>query len=131
MLERVDIGYSQGIRNQRPSRRPTPRSHGNVLLFRIADEIPNNKEVTGILHLLDDLQLPLEPLLVVRNRLFKLSSFGEWAQDFEALGEPFPRDMLKIRIGRKPRRHLKLRKRIRQLLQLHVAALANFHSPFE
>ena len=43
------------------------------MLLCVTDKVPDNKKIAGKLHLLDDAQLALEPLLVFRQRMFQLA----------------------------------------------------------
>ncbi len=65
MLEGIDIGDAECVRNQRAGCRSAARADGNFVLFGVTDEIPDNEEVSGKLHLLDDGEFALQALFVV------------------------------------------------------------------
>ena len=60
---RVDIGDAQAVGGQRARGRAATGSHRDPLLARVADEVPDDQEVAGESHLLDDGQLLSEPRL--------------------------------------------------------------------
>ncbi len=125
MLQRVEIGNSQRVGNQRPGSRSAPRPHRNVVFFRITDEVPHNQKISGELHLLDDCQFPLQPLFVIRNRMLQLSLLVQRPQRLHSARKAFARNVLEITVDRITRRNLKLRKRRRYLFQPQAAALGD------
>ncbi len=54
VLERVDVGNLHDIGDERSRGRSTARAHRDSLLSRIADKVPDDHEIAGKLHLLDD-----------------------------------------------------------------------------
>ena len=54
VLQRIDIRDPHAIRNQTSGGRTAARSDRDVVFARIADEIPDDQKISGILHLLDD-----------------------------------------------------------------------------
>ena len=69
VLQRVDIGDSERVRNQRSGGRAAARADGNVVLFSVANEIPDDEEISGEFHLLDDREFALQALLVIGDRM--------------------------------------------------------------
>ena len=57
VLQRIDIGDLHRIADEAAGRGAASRADGNVLRFREADEVPDDEEVAGELHLLDHLDL--------------------------------------------------------------------------
>src|SRR5208283_5572903 len=125
VLQRVNIGDAKCVGHQRSCSRSTARAHRNVSLFRIADEIPNDEKVSGILHLPNDLDLARQSLLVLSERMFQSTRCLEFAKDVEPLGEAFARDVLEVVGQQISRRYVELWKRIVHLLQPDVAALGD------
>ena len=70
VLQRVDVGDLHAVRHQRSGGRAAPRPDGNRLLARVADKVPHNHEIAGILHLLDAGNLTFHPGPVLRNVFF-------------------------------------------------------------
>ena len=46
VFERIDVGDAQRVADQAAGRRAASRAHGNALGARVADEIPDDQEVT-------------------------------------------------------------------------------------
>ena len=65
VLQWVDVGDAERVGDQRTCGRPTARSHGNAMLFGVADEVPDDQEIAGELHLLNNGEFAFETLLVV------------------------------------------------------------------
>ena len=123
VLQRIDIGDPKRIGDQRTRRRTAARAHRNVVLPRVADEVPDDQEVSGKLHLLDDGDFPRQPLLVFARALcFSRPCCSAVAQRLQPPRKSFARDMLEIAVERVAVRHVEVRKRIADFLQLHVAA---------
>ncbi len=57
VVERIDVGDAQAVGHQAAGGRAATRPDGNALLARVADEVPDDQEVAGELHLLDHLEL--------------------------------------------------------------------------
>ena len=60
----IDVGDAQGVGHQRPRARPPPRPHRDPVLLGVVDEVLDDEKVAGEIHLLDDPQLEVQPLLV-------------------------------------------------------------------
>src|SRR5204862_5448770 len=60
--ERVDVGDVQDVRDDRAGSGATTWAHGDAVVLRELDEVPDDQEVGGEAHLEDDVELHLEPL---------------------------------------------------------------------
>ncbi len=128
ILQRIDVRDLHHVRHQRPRRRSTPRPHRNVLLLRVADKVPHDHEVAGKLHLLDAVDLALQPRLVLRNRLAQNPArFQVRHRRFAPLPPTRAAHLLEVAVDRLAFRHIELRKRILHLRQLERAALRKLH----
>src|SRR5262249_10602603 len=65
VLQRINVGDAHGVGNQRSGSRSTARTNGDLALAGIADKVPDNKEIAGKLHLLNDGYLTRQTLLVI------------------------------------------------------------------
>ena len=61
VADRVEIGDVQAVGDERPGGRPAARPDRDAVGAGEADEVPHDQEVVGEAHLLDRLQLELEP----------------------------------------------------------------------
>ena len=66
--QRIQIGDGQRIGDQRPCTRAAPRPHRNALRFGPFDKIGNDEEISGELHIDDNVQLKRQPCGVIRFR---------------------------------------------------------------
>ena len=62
VFQRIDIGDLHGVADQAAGGRSAARSDGNAARFREADEVPDDQEVAGELHLLDGADLAIQAL---------------------------------------------------------------------
>ena len=62
--ERIDVGDAQRVGDHRAGRRAAARAHRDVVLAGVADEVPDHQEVAGEAHLVDHLDLVVEPRAV-------------------------------------------------------------------
>ena len=95
------------------------------MFARVADEVPDDQEVSGELHLLDDADFARQPLFVVRESVLELVLRLQPVQHFRPLRESLPRDVFEIAVQREARRHLEMRKWSLNFLQLHAATFCN------
>ena len=65
VLQRIDVGDLHAVGDQRSGGRSTARADGDSLLSRVADEVPDDHEVAGKLHLLDAVEFAIEARIVV------------------------------------------------------------------
>ena len=89
VLERVEIGDSQRVGDERSGPRAAPRSDRNPLLSRPSDEVRHDEEVPRVPHAADDVELPLQALPVLR--LLAAGRLGALSRAFEPPPEPRPR----------------------------------------
>src|SRR5207245_4314817 len=74
VTDRVEVGDLEAVRDEAAGRRASPRADADAVRFREMDEVPDDQEVVGEAHLLDRLQLVLEPLVQLRgDRVVALS----------------------------------------------------------
>ena len=125
MLQRIQIGDSERIGNQRARRRSSARSDRNVAFAGVADEIPDDEEISGKLHLLNDGQFPRQTLFVFCQTVLQPSLGLEAAKRVQASRETFSRNMFEIAIQSESRGHIEVRERVADLFQPHVAAFRN------
>ena len=76
VTQRIKVGDSQRISNERARTRTTPRSHGNAIVFRPLDKIRNDQEITWKAHAFDDPKLEVEARLVFFHR-HRMGNHGE------------------------------------------------------
>ena len=131
MLQRVDIGDSQCIRDQRSRGRSAARSNRNVVLAGIADEIPDDQKISRKLHLLDDGEFALQALLVIGNGVLQLALLVQRPQSLQPPRKALAGDVYEVAVDGIARRNFKLRKRIRYFLQAHAATLGNIEGSRE
>src|SRR5437870_4233008 len=63
--ERVDVGDPHRIGDERAGRGAAARANRDAVVLRVFDEVPDDEEVAGEAHVLDDLDLALEAVLVL------------------------------------------------------------------
>ena len=68
MLDGIQIGDPQRIRDQRPRTRAAARTHGHAVLTCPPDEVGNDQKVSGKAHGANDAQLELEARMVTGDR---------------------------------------------------------------
>ena len=124
-LQRIDVGDSENVGNERTRRRSTPGPDRNAAAFGEVNEIPNDQDVTDESGLLEHAQFVGEPLaqlvvdlralavtllesfitkitqitfarLTFRNRIFRIFRFPEFNRDIAALAD---RQSVRNRVG--------------------------------
>ena len=123
--ERIDVGDAQRIGDQGSRRRSASRPHRNVVLFGVADEVPDDQEVSRELHLLNDGDFARQPLLVVRNGVLQPPLLLQIEQGRKAPREAFAGYVLEIAVESEARRHVEVRERAAHFLELQIAALGD------
>ena len=98
------------------------------MLFGVADEIPDDEEISRELHLLDDGEFALEALLVIGNRVLELALLVQRAQGCEAAGEAFAGDMHEVAVDGVAGRDIELREWRRDFFEAQAAALGDVES---
>ena len=99
----------QRIGDQRTRGRTAARPHRDAVLARVADEIPDDQEVSGKLHLLNDGEFPRQTLLVFRQTVLQAALGIERAQGFQPAGESLPAHMFEIAVEGEAGGHVKVR----------------------
>ena len=122
VLQGIDIGDPQRIGNQRARSRTAARAHRNAMLARVADEVPHNQEVSGKLHLLDDGDFLRQTLLVISDAVLRWSFTPGRAQCLQPPSESITGHVFEIAVQRITVRYVKVRERIADFFQPHVAA---------
>ena len=110
----LDIRYTQQIGHDTACGTTTSRTDRNIMATAIIDKIPDNEEVAGIAHRVDDVQLKIQTLayLLIHNLI--------------ALRQSLLAQVTQIAHSVKALRHRKLRQQQMAELHLHVAAVSNF-----
>ena len=114
ITQRLDICYPQQISHDTACGTATSRADRNIMAAAVIDEVPDNEEVAGIAHRVDDVQLKVQTLahLLIHNiitlRQSLLAQVTQIAHSIIAL------------------RHRKLRQQQMAEFHLHIAAVGNF-----
>src|SRR5207253_3874799 len=125
MLERINVSDAHGVGDERSGCRSTARTDGNGILSSVADEVPDNQEVSGELHLLNDRDLTRQALIVVSARLLQPTRGFGLTKSFPSARKTLTSNVFKVTIQREAIRDREFRKRILDLVQLEIAALGN------
>ena len=114
ITQRLDIRYTQQIGHDTACGTATTRTDRNIMTAAVVNEIPNNEEVAGVAHRVDDIQLKVQTLahLLIHNLI--------------ALRQSLLAQVTQIAYGIKALRHRELRQQQMAELHLHVAAVGNF-----
>ncbi len=131
VLQRIHIRDRHRIGDERARSRSAPRSYWNPVFFRVTDEIPHDHEVTGELHLLDDLNFPRQPLLVVADLMFQPSLCLQLAQQIQPSSKSFTTHSLKVAVDIHSRRYIESREGIAHLIQFEIAPLGDRQSALQ
>ena len=76
VLDRVQVGNAQAIRNCTSSGRSTARTNTNRMVARVANHVPHNQEVRTEAHLFNSLQFEIESLEHCRWKFLTPSLLG-------------------------------------------------------
>src|SRR6185503_11748107 len=132
VLERIDVRDLETVGNERTRRRATTGTDWNRVLPGVANEVPNDEEVTGEPHLLDHLDLAREACLIISERLLQLSARGERVPHLLSPSlEAIANHLLEVVVSRETFFRLWdriLRQVVYVLRQLQLAALGNLDS---
>src|SRR5208337_3450914 len=126
VLKRIDVRDTQRVGRQAAGCRTPPRTHGNALLAGMPDEIPDDQEVAGEAHLLDQFDLPLQSFFIGLERITQSSRCRRLLQPLAPMRKPLPCYLLEEAVERLAGRNLEMRKDVLFLLQVYVTALGNF-----
>ena len=69
VLERIDVRDLHAVGDERSGGGATAGTYGNSLLAGVADKVPDDHEIAGKLHVLDDADLAVEAGVIVGDRL--------------------------------------------------------------
>ena len=127
VLDRIDVGDAQAVGDEAAGRRAAARTDRNALLARVADEIPRDQEVPGVLHLLDHVDFVGEPALVLVDGVLQHPASRQLLQPRQPLREPLAHDVLEVVVEREARRHVEVRQVVDRARQVDVAALGDPH----
>src|SRR5208282_5899584 len=125
MLQRVEVGDSQSIRNQRSRGRTAPWAYWNVMFLGVADKVPDNKEIAGKLHLLDDCQFAFQALVVVGDGVLQFALLVQGPQCRHTPRVPLARDVHEIAVDGVAGRNFELRERRGNFFEAQAAALGD------
>ena len=114
ITQRFNIRYTQQIGHDTACGTATTRPNRNIMAAAIIDKIPDNEEVAGVAHRIDDVQLKVQTLadLLIHNLI--------------ALRQSLLAQVTQIAHSVKALRHRELRQQQMAELHLHVAAVSNF-----
>ena len=99
VLQRIDIRDLHRVADEASRGRSAARPDRNVLRFREADEIPDDQEVAGELHLLDHLDFAVEALHILGKFVLEFARGVQGFQAHAALFETLPGDVGEVGIG--------------------------------
>src|SRR5579864_4402469 len=125
MLQRIDVSNAERVGDQRTRGRSAAGADRNALLLGVADEVPDDQEISGKLHLLDDGEFALQALLVVGNGMLQLPLLVQRSQRLQAAGKTLAGNVHEVAVDGVSRRNLELRKRIRNFFQAQAAAFGD------
>ena len=128
--QRVEIGNGQRIGHQGTGARTTPRPDRNTIVLGPLDKIGNDQKIAGESHLVDDIQLHFQPLVIGATTLGKVRC-GAIQQHIQALLQAINRELAKILRHRQSVRHRKFRQEILAQTQLQIAAAGDLHGVFQ
>ena len=95
------------------------------------NEIPNDQEVTLVMHLLDHFDLGGEPAFVFRDGISQPALLSEALKVGQALGEAFTRRLFEVTAGSMTFRNFEFGQRVGEMLDLDVATGSDIQSARE
>ena len=122
---RIDVGNPQAIGDEAAGGGSAPRPDGDPLLARVADEIPHDQEVPGVLHRLDHVDLVRQPLRVLVDRVLQETAAGEFLEPRQPQLESLADDVLEILVEPEAGGHLEIREVVDRVREIDLAALRN------
>ena len=123
-FNRIQIGDLERIGHQGSCPGATTGPHRDPLAFRPLDEVCDNQEVAGEVHLVDDPDLEFQTLPVELGVLFERSRADRWFFG-QPLVKPLPRDLGKIFSHGQTFGNRELRQKVLAEGQLEIAANRN------
>src|SRR5580698_7478110 len=98
VVKRIQVGNAQRVRNQRSGSRTAARTDGNVVFSRVADKVPDDEEISGELHLLDDADFAGQALFVIGNVMLDAALLLQTPNHLDPPRKTLTRDVLKITV---------------------------------
>ncbi len=130
-LQRIDICDLETIGDEAAGCRSTPRADRNPLLPRVANEIPDDQEIALVAHLLDDVDLVVEPALVVRDRMLEAAPIIETPKPRESFLESLSHDVAEVLAQRERLGDVEVGELMFRGGEVDVAALGNLDRVME
>src|SRR5262249_56974383 len=98
-----DVRDLQAVGDQRPGGRTTTGPDRDRVLFGVANEVPNDEEVTREPHLLDHLDLAGETGLIITDRLVQFSARDQCVPNLLAPAfKTLAHDLFEVLVDREP-----------------------------
>ena len=116
VVERIDVGDAHRVRDQRSRAGAAARTDRDAVVFRVLDEVPDHEEVAGEAHRLDDVDLALEPVVVLLRLVLFLLRGEERRGRLEPALQPRARDLGEVAGQVLPLGH----REVRQVIALDV-----------
>ena len=110
----VDVDDAQAVRDARSRRAPPARPDANAVRLRVAHEVPDDEEIRGEPHRLDDVELVLDALDDMRRRRAAVAILRAEHRELAQVR------VLVVTFGHRERRQDRLAE-----LELHVGALGD------
>ena len=126
----IQIGNLEGIGHQRASAGPPPRPYRHLVVLTPLNEVGNNQEVTGKAHLIDDIQLELEPVVIVFTLAGVLRVISV-QQYLKAIFQPIPGQLFEILLDGHAIRNRKVRQKILAQANIQGTAAGDFDGVFQ
>ena len=126
VLQGIDVGDRHRVGDQRTCRRPASGPDRDLPVAGDPDEIPDDQEVPGVLHLLDDLDLVVKPLRILLQRPAQQPLGMHSVQSRAAHLETLPGHVFEVGVNRVLGGHVELGERIRDRLEREIAHLGDF-----
>ncbi len=123
--KRIDVRDPHAVRHEAAGRRPAAGPDWNALLAGVADEVPDDEEVPGVLHLFDHVDFVRESPFVLVNRVAQRPRGSELPQPRQPFGEALTRHVFEVLVEREGRGHVEIWQVILTLGKDDVAALGD------
>ena len=131
VLQRIQVSYPHTIGNQTACGRTTAGAYWNVVFPSVPDKIPNNQEVSRVLHSLNDPNFFFQAGFVGGKWIFEQPAAGKRFQKFQPVLKTVVDDFRKVGVDRIARRNCEFRKGILNLLKLETAAFGDLDALIE
>src|SRR5437773_7596857 len=131
VLQRIQVSYPHTIRNQTACSRTAAGAYWNVVFTSVPDKIPNNQEVSRVLHSLNDPNFFFQAGFVGGKWIFEQPAAGKRFQKFQPVLKTVVDDFRKVGVVRIARRNCEFRKGILNLLKLETSAFGDLDALIE